>query len=179
MDRRVLLRQVRDGDNDLQFYAAVLGATTTERPGAPRWTELTVYRRPQEDEVDQPRGMYVVSKVGRSVVAHLPSCKNARRHRMTPVSQTPRPGERVPCMTCLPNVLALEPTTLLEGTRYLVLQARTPADLAKVLMQGRPGDPVPVALTGIVAETIRQVRLADPDFDHYCATALEPARSTG
>jgi hypothetical protein len=97
---------------------------------------------------------------------------------MSRVADVASPGERTPCLSCQPNVITLEPTTLLERTRYLVLRARTPADLTKVLLQGRPGDPRPVALTGIVAETIRQVRLADPDFDHYCAAALEPARST-
>jgi len=96
---------------------------------------------------------------------------------MDEVGRGPWPGERVSCLTCQPNVLVLEPDTLLERTRYRVLRARTPADLAKVLMQGRPGDPMPVAITGIVAETIRQVRLADADFDQYCADTLEPARS--
>lgn len=172
MDTPVLLRQVRDGEHDLNFHAAVLGATTSARPGAPRWTELTVYRLPLGDEVDQPRGVYVVSKVGRSLMAHLPTCVYARPHRMTPARQVPEPGERTPCLTCQPNILILAPDTLLERTRYLVLRARTPADLAKVLMQGRPGDPAPVAITGIVAETIRQVRLADADFDNYCAANL-------
>lgn len=179
MDTPVLLRQVRDGDVDLQFHAAVLSATTTARPGAPRWTELTVYRLPLGDEDNQPRGMYVVSKVGRSTVAHAADCPHARRHQMDEVGRGPWPGERFPCLTCQPNVLVFQPDTLLERTRHRVLRARTPADLAKVLMQGRPGDPTPVALTGIVAETIHQVRLADPDFDSYCATTLEPARSTG
>jgi hypothetical protein len=176
MDTPVLLRQARDGETDITFYAAVLGAATTERPGAPRWTELTVYRRPLSDEIDQPHGWYVVSKVGRSTVAHLPTCKRARPRQMTPVSEVPEPGERAPCMACQPNVIALEPGTLLERTRCLVLQARTPADLAKILMQGRPGDPIPPALTGIVEEIIHQVRTADPDFDSYCAASLAPTR---
>lgn len=168
----VRLRQVRDGEHDIQFHAAVLAAATTERPGAPRWTELTVYRLPLGEEVDQPRGMYVVSKVGRSTVAHAPTCPHARRHQMDEVGTGPWPGERTPCLTCQPNVLVLESDTLLERTRCHVLRARGPADLAKVLLQGRPGDPAPVALTGIVAETIRQVRLSDPDFDNYCAISL-------
>lgn len=176
MDTPVLLRQIHDGSHVLQFHAAVLAAATTARPGAARWTELTVYRLPLGDETEEPRGGYVVSKVGRSLVAHLPTCSTARRHRMELVSEVDYPGERVPCLTCQPNVLALEPTTLLETTRYLVLRARTPADLAKVLMQGRPNDPLPVTLTGIVAETIRQVRQADPDFDNYCAAHLTAAK---
>lgn len=173
MDTPVLLRQVRDGGKDIQFHAAVLGATTTERPGAPRWTELTVYRLPLGDEIEGPRGVYVISKVGRSTVAHNPACPHARHHQMDEAGRGPWPGERTPCLTCQPNVLVLEPDTLLERNRYHVLRARTPADLVKVLLQGRPGDPRPVALTGIVAETIRQVRLADSDFNDYCATSLD------
>lgn len=177
MDTPVRLRQVRDGEQDLQFHAAVLGAATSARPGAPRWTELTVYRLPLGDEDDQPRGWYVVSKVGFSLIAHDPSCPHARKGRMARVADVVTPGERAPCLTCQPNVLTLEPDTLLETTRHLVLRARTPADLLRVLLQGRPGSPTPATLIGIVAEAIGQVRRSDPDFDQYCTDALDSRRA--
>jgi hypothetical protein len=181
MDTQVLLRQVRDGEHDLRFHAAVLAAATTERPGAPRWTELTVYRTPVGDEVDQPRGMYVVAKVGRSVVAHRPGCEKVRGRRYDAIGTlTPGGGSYpVPCLSCQPDMGVLDPGTLLERTRHLVLQARTPADLVKVLLQGRPGAiPTDAPPTGIVAETIRQVRLADPDFDRFCTDTLDTTWST-
>lgn len=173
MDTSVLLRQARDGEHDLKFMAAVLSATTTARPGAPRWTELTVYRLPLAGETAEPRGGYVVSKVGRSLVAHRAYSECARGRNLEPIDVGPRSYvERVPCLSCRPNLS--DPTTVAEITRCQVLQARTPADLIQVLLRGRPGSPAAVSITGIIAETITQVRRADADFDSYCGTHLAP-----
>jgi hypothetical protein len=173
MDTSVLLRQARDGEHDLKFMAAVLSATTTARPGAPRWTELTVYRLPLAGETAEPRGGYVVSKVGRSLVAHRATSQCARGRALDSVGDGLRDDlDWVACLNCRPNLN--DPSTVLETTRCQVLQARTPADLIQVLLRGRPGDPTAVSITGIVAETITQVRRADADFDSYCGTHLAP-----
>jgi hypothetical protein len=180
MDTPVLLRQVQDGKQSLRFKAAVLAAATTERPGAARWTELTVYRTPLADEEYEPRGMYVVAKVGRSVVAHRPGCEKVHNRLSYDAVRNVSPSHlsyQVPCLTCQPEMAVLAPDTVLERTRHLVLQARTPADLQKVLLQGRPGSiPADAPPVGIVAEIIRQVRRADTDFDRFCHT-LDIARS--
>lgn len=171
MDSPVLLRTAMDNGRRLQFMAAVLAAATTQRTGASRWTELTVYRLPRVDGENPPRGGYVISKIGRSLVAHRPDCVKANPRRMPSFASGKEEAAvtRVPCLTCQPEMGPIHPTTLLECTRYVVLQARTPADLAKVLLQGRPGEPAVTSLVGVVAETMRQVRLADSDFDHWCA----------
>jgi hypothetical protein len=168
----VLPRVIRDDHlGELCLRAAVLGAGTTERPGAPRWTELTVYRLPQRVE-EPPAGEYVVAKVGRSVMAHHPSCRLARPRVMARLD--PRSVMTVPPVRCLECLVDLSsPDTLLERTKFQVLRARTPGDLLKVLLQGRPGTPPPTTPTGVVAEVVRRARQADADFDRYCTDHLD------
>lgn len=174
MDTPVLIRKVRDGDRHLSFAAAVLGAATTERPGAPRWTELTVYRLPRFSGEDPATGGYVVAKIGRSVLAHRFTCPKADPRRMPTLAAADADElavHRLPCLTCQPIQDGRD--VVLERTRYMVLQARDPEDLARTLLRGRPGDPVPTSITGIIAETVRQIRLADPDFDRWAAENLD------
>lgn len=172
MDSPILLRQVRNGEQMLSFRAAVLGAATTERPGAARWTELTVYRLPRTPTEDPATGIYVMSKVGRSTVAHRAECAKVDARRMLPVREVSLEdlALRSSCLACQPE--AFFDVAWMERTRYTVLQARTPADLAKVLLQGRPGEPPASRPTGVVAKAVEQIRLADPDFDHWAADHL-------
>ena len=51
----------------LEFNAAVLAAGTSRRPGVPRWSELTVYLVSD--------GSYLISRVGRSTIAHAEGCE--------------------------------------------------------------------------------------------------------
>lgn len=161
----VLLRSARDGAQWLQFRAAVLAAATTARPGAARWTELTVYRLPRTQDEQPPLGGYVVAKVGRSQVAHRPNCAMTK-HRTMPTfldAGEEATVRRSPCMLCMPEVGdGMDPHTLLEPSRYSVLQARDPEALWAVLLTGRHGEINRV--TGTVAEIIRQIRAADVTF---------------
>lgn len=172
MDLSVLLRSARSGDHQLTFQAAVLAAATTRHPGSTRWTELTVYRQPKARE-EPPRGGYIVSKVGRSLVAHAPGCRLARPSRMDHWSDVDADQWRVACLesNCNPSLSRLDPTTLLERDRHTVLQARNADDLAKVLMtQGM----VASAVRGMTAEIVHQLRLADGDFDRWWVEEIAP-----
>lgn len=174
MDTPILLRKARNGDTPLSFRAAVLAVATTARPGAARWTELVVYRLPVDTAEEIATGGYVVSKVGRSLVVHSPTCSKADPRRMLhPDPWTEPDPARIACLQCQPYMGILDQRLLMEQDRHAVLQARTPADLAKVLLQGRPGTPLPTAVTGIVAEVLGQVRRADPDFDQWATANLD------
>lgn len=86
---------------------------------------------------------------------------------------------RVPCTFCWPPVgNQMDPETLLERSRYTVLQARDYESLARVLLQGRPGDP-PVRpgepAGGIVGEVVRQVRANDEGFDRWWSKFTAPS----
>jgi hypothetical protein len=175
MDNPVLLRTALDGRRTVSFMAAVLAAATTQRPGAARWTELTVYRLAAKRADEPPRGGYVVAKVGRSVVAHRASCKRAQdKRKLTPTSNRGdrgRVGGWSPCLDCQPGDTG---AVWMEEDRHTLLQARTPSELAKILMRGRPGQEPATTLTGIVAETVQQIRRADADFDHWWPDHLYP-----
>jgi hypothetical protein len=172
MDLPVLVRQARDGDQVIRFRAAVLAAATTARPGSVRWTEETVYRIPKASE-EPPAGGYVVAKVGRSQVAHRPTCRLANPRRMSTWarSQDEPPEERMPCMECRPNLDPPITGVLLERTRYQLLQARDPASLAAILL---PKGPAMTWMTGMTKQLSEQVRRADAEFDSWWADKVEP-----
>lgn len=166
MDNPVLVRQVKDEhDHDLTFKAAVLAAATTQRPGVPRWTELTVYRLPKFDSEEPATGGYVVARVGKSVVVHRPNCPKARPRRMTMLGMGHTDG-LLGCLTCQPDLHRPMPNWLVERTRHSLAQARDPESLLEVLRTARPGQPLQ-SITGIVFEAVRQVQLADPDFQRW------------
>ncbi len=58
--------QVRDGPRLIQFNGSMLGSVTSRRGDAPRWTELRLYKTESST--------YVLEKVGRSIVMHMPGC---------------------------------------------------------------------------------------------------------
>lgn len=166
MDSPVLVRQVKDDrDQDITFKAAVLAAATTQRPGVARWTELTVYRLPKFPTEEPATGGYVIARAGKSLVVHRPDCARANPRRMSQLGMGKTDG-LVGCLTCTPPMHPPMPNLLLERTRYSLAQARDPESLLTVLRTARPGQPLQ-AITGIVGEAVRQVKLADPDFERW------------
>ena len=59
--------EVRDGLRVITFDGDRLGHVTSWRSSAPRWTEMSLYRT--------EGGSFVLEKVGRSVMCHVPTCK--------------------------------------------------------------------------------------------------------
>lgn len=169
MDNPVLVRQVKDEhDHDLTFKAAVLAACTTQRPGVARWTELTVYRLPRFADEEPANGGYVVARVGKSTIVHRPSCPRANPRRMASVLGISEADYRskVGCLTCNPPMEPMPADLLAERTRHSLAQARDAESLMQVLRTARPGQPLQ-SITGIVAEAVRQVSLADHDFAQW------------
>ena len=168
MDLPVLTRVANDGKHQLRFPAAVLAAATTQRPGAERWTELTVYRTQIADE-EPPEGLYVVARVGRSMVAHRAKCSKVDTRGMGPFVE--RAGERrVPCRFCLPVLDPARPGTVIERTKHTLSRARTAADLGDIVFPRRSVD----QLRGMTADAVAQLRNSDPDFDFWWNAAVAP-----
>lgn len=132
----MITRTVRDGSRVLRFEADVVASATSHRPGVPRWSELALYRLAS--------GSYIIWKIGRSVVAHRPECYMVK----TGMPSWLEAGEearihRMPCLECLPEVGdEMDPQTILETTRYTVLQARDADDVRRILMRGSTSQPV-------------------------------------
>jgi hypothetical protein len=155
----VALRTVRDGNRVLRFQAAVLGAATSQRGSAPRWSELVVYRLPDST--------YLISKIGRSTVAHRPSCLRVN-HRMITWGSAAYHGEdhvrRVPCKDCRPDLShGIAADTMLEVTRYRAILAET----AESAAQSLTGDRAALLMPQIVRDVLAQCAQADEAFARY------------
>ena len=139
----------------------MLATATTARPGCDRWTEVIIYRLGS--------GSYVLSRVGRSTIAHRPTCSRANARRMLPWLEAGEEGRvhRVPCLVCQPVCGdRMDPHTLLERTVYRVLQAWSPQTLSQILLAGvgRHGQQDPTKLQGMTADLVRQLRESDENF---------------
>jgi hypothetical protein len=148
-----LPRVVRDGGRVLKFDAVVLGAATSERAGAPRWSELVVYLLRD--------GRYIISKVGRSSIAHRDTCPRVT-WRMPHWIDAPsdEQGRRTACPECQPLIYrdGIDPMLLVEVTRYSVLMAEDADGLRDVLTGGREN------LPQLVKAVIAQVAAKSPEF---------------
>jgi hypothetical protein len=156
----VALRQVRDGRRVLRFRASVLGAATSHRGSVPRWSELVVYRLPE--------GSYLISKIGRSTVAHRPDCLRVNRWMVTWGSaQTSDEfiGPRTPCPYCRPDVEHMPANTLLEIDRYQVFVSQNAESAAQSLL----GDRAALLMPQVVADVLAQCAQKDPEFARYSA----------
>lgn len=167
MDLPVLTRVANDGEHQLRFPAAVLAAATTQRPGAERWTELTVYRTQIADE-EPPEGLYVVYRVGRSLLAHKAKCPKLDTRGMPPFREEPGDPRRVPCRWCLPTLDPPMPGVVVERTKHTLQRARTAADLGDIVFPRRSAD----QLRGMTADAVAQLRNSDPDFDFWWNAAV-------
>lgn len=162
------LRTVRDGSRVLRFRAIVIGAATSQRGSAPRWSELVVYRL--ED------GTYLISKIGRSTIAHHPDCARVN-HRMVRWERAAEFGEetvrRRPCLDCQPDLTPpIDPQLRLEATRYRAIPARDAESTAAILTESR----AVLLMPQLVRDVLSQCAQADPEFSRY-AEALAPAKA--
>ena len=77
---------VRDGPKrKIEFDGERLGKASSRRLDAPRWTEIRLYR--------SESGIFVLEKVGRSVVLHAPDCDELAADANLPRFQVMHPGE--------------------------------------------------------------------------------------
>jgi hypothetical protein len=160
------LRQVRHGTRILRFQAAVIGSATSQRGSIPRWSELVIYRLTDST--------YLISKIGRSTVAHRPDCLRVN-HRMVPWSRAADIDEdriqRVPCPECQPDLHPpLDPELRLEITRYRAEPCPDAESAARSHTEGRAA----LLMPQIVRDVLAQCAQADACFARYSDASLEP-----
>lgn len=138
----------------------MLASATSERAGVRRWTELVVYR-----VVD---GSYVLSKVGRSQLAHRPDCQRVNRWMVTwSTAGEEAKVHRYPCPECAPDVGdRMDPHTVLETTRTSALLAADVPALIELLLAGRPGESAqdPRRLSPLVMHMVEQLCVTSSAF---------------
>jgi hypothetical protein len=116
----------------LTFDGTLLATITSERDSSPRWTEMSVYKTDQ--------GTYILEKVGKSTVTHLPGCKDIIGK--LPRFQEAHPGadpdnfEYHSCVTEEYDFTEL----LCEEDRYWSTIASDPAKIVDALYRKRAGE---------------------------------------
>ena len=157
---------VRDGRRRLKFEAKVVASATSQRPGAVRWTELAIYALENE---------WIISKVGRSMVAHRPECPRVNWYMPRWLDA----GEeavirRMPCVECRPVTGdEMDPHTRLEVQRYRAWVLRSPEEVVLSVTEARPVDRLP----RLAAEVLSQLG-SDPVLAEY-VTSLGDRPDTG
>jgi hypothetical protein len=167
----VLTRVAFDGPRRVEFRGAVLAAATTARPGVGRWTETTVYRTHRVNS-EGARGIYVVAKVGRSIMAHRRTCLTTDTRRLPQYLATPEQGQRMPCLECGPQLVPPAPDVVVEVDRHRLMQAPDPAALVRVLF---PGADLSRALFGMSGDLVVQLHDHDPDFQTFWDARISAA----
>ena len=151
--------QVRDGIKLLRFNGVLLGHVSSQND-QPRWTEMSVYKTSPLTE--HPDGMYVLEKVGRSVLTHAPGCGDIIGN--IPRFQAAHPGDDPDIgyeyHHCVPEEYDF-PSLLVEEDRYWATQCATSDAVVEALYRRR-GDSR--HLPRISLDLLEQVERADPAF---------------
>lgn len=153
--------QVRDGSRLITFDGSRLGFVSSERPGVARWTEMTVYLTEGDS--------YVLEKVGRSLVCHMPECNEIRD---LPRFQEQHPGDDpdngyVFHEDCVPEEYDFT-RLLIEENRYWATITKRPEEILEALERRRDGIRT---LPRIGMELLEQVTQSHPEFGTFWQTS--------
>lgn len=154
-------QQVRDGARLITFEGMQLGHVSSRRSGVPRWTEMTVWIT--------DGGSYVLEKVGRSVVCHMPGCTDVRSG--LPRFQEAHPGDDPDNgyefhEDCVP--MEYDFTRLLvEEDRYWARVTKDPQEIYDALERRKGGVRT---LPRICSNLLEQVTDHHPDFGDFWRT---------
>lgn len=125
--------EVRDGARRITFDGQLIGSASSRRHDSPRWSEYRLYKT--------DASTYVLEKVGRSIVVHMPACPDiiSQLNRF----QSVHPGEDPSngwwfCETCTAsgfNITAL----LVENDRNWVTITDDPREVIDALYRRKGG----------------------------------------
>jgi len=108
--------EVKDGPRTLQFEGELLGESSSHHAGSYRWIEFKLYRT--------VGGTYILSRVGRSLVFHAPSCPLANKYSLHEVAVDELRDNATPCPECSPTFEV--PVVFPETDRNWALVAEEP-----------------------------------------------------
>ena len=140
-------QRVRDGNRIYTFPGWQVAYSSSERPGVPRWSELTLYKTVS--------GEFYLQKVGRTTVAHREDCRFVN-HRMPAWLDAHEEAKvrRTACAECQPLVGdRMDPHTRLEPQRYSVYRSDTLLGIYVLLQEGRSNLPPVVSRLISLAST--------------------------
>lgn len=102
--------RVKDGSRILQFEGKLLAHSTSWREGSYRWVEFSLYRT--------TTGTYILSRVGQSLLYHLPECKVVGRNTLHEEPRSELDKDARPCELCRPDLQPTFPIVCPERPRY-------------------------------------------------------------
>lgn len=128
--------RVRDGQTrEIKFDGELLGEVSSRRSRAPRWTELRLFRTDS--------GIYVLEKVGASVVVHAPNCPNIigslPRFQEEHPGADPADGSWWICERCGDMAVQNITTMLVETSRHWATIADNAAQVVDALYRRKDG----------------------------------------
>lgn len=116
--------QVRDSSRIIQFEGVQLGHASSERRGAHRWVEFTLYRT--------NGGSYVLSRVGQTLLYHDPSCTVVLRNGLGTIPTNALTPGHVPCPDCRPKIGDLDEVCP-ESARNWAMVSESPEGVLEAL----------------------------------------------
>jgi hypothetical protein len=134
----VATTRVQDGTRYLEFDGQLLGEATSDDGRSQRWTEVKIYK--------SDTGRYIVAKIGRSVVYHVPGAQCGKFGRVMSHGVIKRTFPEnaqigwvdfVPCRKCSPVYLddaaAGTQSFSVEQTRHSAQVAESTRGLVEIL----------------------------------------------
>lgn len=158
---------VRDGaTRKIEFDGHLLAEISSRRSGSPRWTELRLYR--------SESGLFVLEKVGRSVVIHAPKCPEILpdspplpRFQSVHPGEDPGDGSYWFCDTCAPKNIT---SVLIEADRHWALVSETPEEIVESLYRRNGGAR---SLPRMAIDLLEEAATASPELlDAYQVEVL-------
>lgn len=152
--------EVRDGGRRITFEGVLLARVSSERPHAPRWTVMEIYR--------QARGMYVIHRIGESKVYHSADCSFAAANKLQYGHElkggppnTEKLGNLSSCVQCNPRPSDPPETLRFERERHWSGVAET-SDAAVDMLHRT--DKSARQLPWIAANLLSEASIKDPSL---------------
>ena len=118
--------EVKDGVRTLKFRGALLASSSSREPGKPRWVDFNLYITPNH--------VYVLSRVGNSILYHGSRCKVVSRNNLKPVDGLTLAGYYMPCPIC--KVARADPYGVFPETpRFWAQKADNAVGIVSLLMK--------------------------------------------
>lgn len=116
---------VQDGSRQITFEGEMIASVTSRHHSQPRWSEYRLYKTLS--------GTYVLEKVGRSVVLHMPGCTEIReslnRFQEDYPGEDPSSSDWWFCEQCATGGRANMTALLVEQNRTWVMTTDDPAEV--------------------------------------------------
>lgn len=151
-------QMVYDRGRVIVFDGVQIGHVTSKRPNAPRWTEMSMYLT--------EGGAYVLEKIGRSVVCHMPECRDYSTDQMFRFQEhypEDDPDNGYVYDDCVPMEYDYG-KLLVEAPRFWAKATKSPQEILEALERRRDGV---TTLPRIGVELLEQVETAHPEFGDF------------